>query len=87
MTDESTPRTERCAVCGGELRTTTITHEEKRGGQIYLFEHVPAQVCAACGELWIAEVTLQQIDQLVHEGTPVRTVQTPVYEFASRDAQ
>jgi YgiT-type zinc finger domain-containing protein len=82
MTDEPTSKNERCAVCGGEVHAATITHEEKRAGQIYLFEHVPVQVCSACAEIWIADSTLRQIDQLIHEGTPVRTVQTPVYEFA-----
>ncbi len=87
MTDQPTSKRERCAICGGDLRPSTITHEEKRGGQIYLFEHVPVQVCSACGEVWIAESTLRKIDQLILDGTPVRTVQTPVYEFVTGDAQ
>ena len=32
-----------CAVCGGELEATTITHEVKRGTHMYLFQYVPAQ--------------------------------------------
>jgi YgiT-type zinc finger domain-containing protein len=70
-----------CAVCGGELKATTITHEVKRGGDIYLFQHVPAKVCTACSEMWIDEEVLQQIDQLIEYGAPVRTVETPVYDF------
>src|SRR5262249_10738393 len=58
----------RCAVCGGELQATTITHEEKRDNQIYLFQNVPAKVCAACGEIWIDEEVLQQIDKLIEYG-------------------
>ena len=71
-----------CAVCGGELQATTITHEEKRDSQIYLFQNVPAKVCAACGEMWIDEDVMQQIDQLIETGVPVRKVETPVYDFA-----
>jgi YgiT-type zinc finger domain-containing protein len=70
-----------CAVCGGELQTTTITHEEKRDGQIYLFQNVPAKVCTACGEIWIDEEMLQEIDKLIESGVPVRKVETPVYDF------
>jgi len=70
-----------CAVCGGELKATTITHEEKRGSDIYLFQNVPAKVCAACGEIWIDEEVLQQIDRLIETGVPVRKVETPVYDF------
>lgn len=70
-----------CAVCGGELKVTTITHEEKRGSDIYLFQNVPAKVCTACGEIWIDEEVLQQIDRLIETGVPVRKVETPVYDF------
>jgi YgiT-type zinc finger domain-containing protein len=71
-----------CAVCGGKLRETSITHEERRGTQLYLFQHVPALVCSRCGEIWIEEATLKKIDRLLHSGEPTRTVETPVYDFA-----
>lgn len=70
-----------CAVCGGPLRDTTITHEERRGLKIYLFQNVPAQVCDACGEIWIEEKTLQQIDDLIKQGEPAEKVETPIYDF------
>lgn len=72
-----------CAVCGGELRQTTITHEERRGTNLYLFQHVPAQVCPDCGEIWIEEMTLREIDRLIREGEPIRKVETPVYDFTA----
>lgn len=71
-----------CAVCGGELEQTTITHEERRGSLFYLFHNVPAQVCRACGEIWIEEKTLQVIDRLIQEGKPTRKVETPVFDFS-----
>jgi YgiT-type zinc finger domain-containing protein len=70
-----------CAVCGGELQATTITHEEKRDSNIYLFQNVPAKVCTACGEIWIDEEVLQEIDKLIEYGVPERKVETPVYDF------
>ena len=72
----------RCAVCGGDLRPTTLTHEERRGTALYLFQNVPAQVCTACGETWIEEATRQTIDRLIREGRPTRKVQTPLYDLA-----
>jgi len=72
---------QRCAVCGGEMHATTITHEEKRDSNIYLFQNVPAKVCAACGEMWIDDEVLQEIDKLIEYGVPVHTVETPVYDF------
>ena len=71
-----------CAVCGGELHATTLTHEEKRDSQRYLFQNVPAKVCPACGELWIDEEVLQQIDKLIEYGVPVRHSEPPVYDFS-----
>jgi YgiT-type zinc finger domain-containing protein len=71
-----------CAICGGKLQNTTITHEEKRRETNYLFRHAPAPVCSACGEIWIEELTLREIDQLIKEGQPTRKVETPVYEFS-----
>ena len=72
-----------CAVCGGELRITNITHEERRGEKLYVFENVPAQVCVRCGEIWLEETTLQEIDRLIDQAQPTRKVETPVYDFAS----
>ena len=73
----------RCAVCGGRLHPTTITHEEKRESRLSLFQNVPAQVCSACGEVWVEEATLQEIDRLLREGEPTYKVETPVYDFAA----
>lgn len=39
-------------------------------------------VCGACGEVWIEEATLQEIDRLIREGEPTRKMETPVYDFA-----
>jgi YgiT-type zinc finger domain-containing protein len=44
-----------CAVCGGKLLAASITHEQRRGGKLWLFQNVPAQVCGRCGEVWIEE--------------------------------
>ena len=72
-----------CAVCGGKLTATTITHEERRGDKFYLFHHVPAQVCDRCGEVWIEEKVLQEVDRLIEHGRPTRTEETPVFDFAA----
>ncbi len=72
-----------CAVCGGNLTATTITHEERRDDKLYLFRHVPAQVCGRCGEVWIEEKVLQEIDRLIEHGRPTRIEETPVFDFAA----
>jgi YgiT-type zinc finger domain-containing protein len=76
-----------CAVCGGKLTATSITHEERRGDKLYLFHHVPAQVCDRCSEIWIEEKVLQEIDRLIEHGRPIRTEETPVFDFAPTPAR
>ena len=54
MTTKAKVRKEQlCSIGEGELLNTTITHEERRGDKLYLFQNVPAQVCDECGEVWI----------------------------------
>ena len=72
---------QRCAVCGGERQVTTITHEEKRDSHIYLFQNVPAKVCTACGEIWIDEEVLQELDKRIEYGVSVRKEKLLVYDF------
>ena len=76
------PKKQRCAICGGEIRKTTITHQEQRGSRFYLFHHVPAEVCSACSEIWIQDATLQDIERLIRRGQAVRKLETPVYDLA-----
>jgi len=71
-----------CAACGGRMAATTITHEERRGDKFFLFQNVPAQVCERCGEVWIEEKVLQEIDRLIEHGHPTRTEETPVFDLA-----
>ena len=73
---------EACAACGGKLTATTISHEDRRGDKFYIFDHVPAQVCDRCGEVWIEEKMLQEIDRLIAQGRPTRTEEIPVFDFA-----
>ena len=40
------------------------------------------KVCTACGELWIDETTLREIDRLIRTGKPTRKIETPVYDLA-----
>jgi HTH-type transcriptional regulator / antitoxin MqsA len=78
----SSKQRSQCSVCSGKLKDSTITHEERRGNQLYLFQNVPAQVCSDCGESWIEEAVLQEIDRLIESGEPVREVKTPVFDLA-----
>jgi len=70
-----------CGICGGRLKETRLTHEERRGAHLHLIRDVPAQVCLACGEKWISEDTLRQIDLVIRKGKPAAMMETPVYSL------
>ena len=72
---------ERCPVCGGTVCATQITHEHRRGEWLSLVDHVPEEVCTACGEVWIDETTLGAGDRLIRTATPTRTIEMLVYSF------
>ena len=73
----------RCALCGHSLQEALVLHEEQRGDRLFLFRNVPAQVCSACGETWIAEGTLAEVDRLIQEGKPSEVVETMLFDLAA----
>lgn len=65
-----------------EARKVTYTVEVE--GRLVVVENVPARVCLETGEQFFAPETVERIQAIVRgERKPVRTVQTPVYEFAA----
>ncbi|MBI5082162.1 MAG: YgiT-type zinc finger protein, partial [Chloroflexi bacterium] len=48
-----------------------------------LVEHIPARVCARCGEAVFSRETTEHIRRIVHgEAKPLRTMQLNVFSFA-----
>ncbi len=61
-----------------------VTYLLEIGGQPLLVENVPARVNVETGERYFAPETVERLQQAVWgQCRPVRTVQTPVYEFAA----
>lgn len=53
-------------------------------GQILVFENVPARVNVETGEQFFAPATVRRIQQVaMSAGSPTRTIQASVYEFAA----
>jgi YgiT-type zinc finger domain-containing protein len=74
----------KCHVCGGEAaRNEFVSEVLEVDGRRVLVEHVPAQVCARCGEAAFSRETTERIRLLVHgAGRPARTVSLEVFELA-----
>lgn len=75
----------RCVFCGGKVTRKHVTFAYDEGGKYLFVENVPAEVCQQCGErTYSPEVTdnLLQYAESSHE--PIRTIQVPVFRYASR---
>ena len=75
----------KCHVCGGasarsEFVSEVFTLEAERR---VLVEHIPAQVCARCGEPTFSRETTEKIRRLVHGAeSPGKTVPLDVFALA-----
>lgn len=78
----------KCEVCGiGERQDRLIRYSLLVDDKLVVVEHVPAWVCDHCGETTLSPEVVAQLQETVNaHPVPLRTLETPVYEFAaSRD--
>jgi len=67
--------------CPGEYEMRTVVHTVKRGGEVIVIDHVPAEVCNVCGDVLLAPETIRRIEALL-KATPPPNRNVPLYEFA-----
>lgn len=59
-----------------------VTYSIELNGQFFLIENVPARVNVETGEQYFSPETVERLHQAVwKQCQPVRTIQTPVYEY------
>lgn len=72
------------AVGNEPLVEQTVTYHIESDGQLLLIENVPARVNVETGERYFAPETVERLQQAVWgRCRPVRTVETPVYEYGA----
>ncbi len=60
-----------------------VTYHIEVNGRLFVIENVPARVNVETGENHFSPETVERLRMIVRERrSPVRTIQTPVYEFA-----
>lgn len=60
-----------------------VTYTLHKDGKFYIIEHVPARVDAETGEQYFSPKTVENLHQIIlGKRKPVRTIQTPVFNFA-----
>ena len=61
-----------------------MTYHIEFEGRLFLIENVPARVNIETGERYLSPETVERLQQAVWERCrPVRTIETPVYEYAA----
>jgi len=73
----------KCTIqgCPGEYEARTVVHTVRHHGEVVVIDHVPAEVCAVCGDVLLTPETVRRIEALLrNDPAPARTV--PLLEFA-----
>ncbi|MBI2119938.1 MAG: YgiT-type zinc finger protein [Elusimicrobia bacterium] len=73
----------KCSIkgCPGNYEDKKITHTVRYHGEIVVIDHVPAEVCAECGDVLLKPETVRHLEELLkNTRQPATTV--PLYEFA-----
>jgi YgiT-type zinc finger domain-containing protein len=73
----------KCTIkgCPGDCEARTIVHTVRYHGEVIVFDHVPAEVCPACGDVLLRAETVRRIEELLQaRKRPAREV--PLYEYA-----
>ena len=78
-----TQRTHTCLTCGGTARPSTVSYEEPRDNQHCTVTNIPAYVCDQCRDVLYDDIVIEQIENILGSGVPVRTLQTLVYDFTT----
>ena len=75
---------EACLFCRGPVQESRIRHVHRWGEGIVVFEHVPAEVCQQCGEVYLDPNVLEAIDVITSsEAEPEAILSVPVYSLAA----
>lgn len=70
-------------TCGGVAHPIVTTFEATRDDEHRIVTGVPAFECEQCGEILYDDVVVEQLEELLDRGTPVRMLQSPLYDFAA----
>jgi HTH-type transcriptional regulator / antitoxin MqsA len=74
---------QKCEICGGSVFHREDVEEVFHIGERYmLVEHIPAMVCAQCGEKTFDAATVEEIRKRLHEKeNSQRKVEMDVYAY------
>ncbi len=56
-----------CPLCGGSIKTGTITYSVDIETGIIVVRNVKAKICTQCGEEWIDNKTAVELEKIVED--------------------
>ena len=73
----------KCSItgCSGQYESKEIVHTVHKGSDIFVFEHVPAEVCSICGDTVLVQETIRHLEVLLRSHRKPERL-APVYEYA-----
>lgn len=73
----------KCSIqgCTGKYEEKTIIHTVKHGDEVFVFDHVPAEVCTVCGDTLLNPETVRHIEELLARKRSSKRM-IPLYEYA-----
>ena len=80
--EEMNYTSDRCDLCGGELKPGKTVLEIWRGGELLVIRDVPADVCQQCNEAYISADISERLDHFLAEHRryrPERYLAVPQY--------
>lgn len=73
-----------CPVCHHAMHAALVRHVQTWQETVVMFEHVPAEVCAQCGEHLCTGEVVDRLNNLLWSlAPPTRTVAVAVYDLAA----
>jgi len=60
-------KNETCRLCGGGIDSGVTTFTVDYGSGVLVVRHVPALVCAQCGESWIEDPVAARLEEMLQD--------------------
>jgi YgiT-type zinc finger domain-containing protein len=72
----------KCSIqgCPGRYESKQIVHTVQRDSRIFVFEHVPADVCSVCGDTLLTPETIKHLEALMRSRKKPERL-APVYDY------
>jgi YgiT-type zinc finger domain-containing protein len=72
-----------CPVCHHAMTTALVRHVQTWHDTVAVFENVPAEVCAQCGEQLLTGAVVDRLNSRLCSPTPpTQTITAAVYDLA-----